>query len=205
MNVNGQNRCRVVVLASGEGTNAMNLVSFFNNSNEAQVTTILTNNPAAGVIRRAAEAGVKVEVMPPSLMRDGDGMVAKLHALQADFIVLAGYLKLIPEAVIRAFRNRIINIHPALLPRFGGKGMFGSRVHDAVIAAGDTESGITIHQVNEEYDKGEIIAQFRLTVQPGWDAVTLQKEIHELEYRYFPVTIQQFIQKTLASSKIQRH
>lgn len=202
MNQNSQVTCRIVVFASGEGTNAMNVAGFFSQSAEARVVHVLTDNANAGVIARAAAAGIPCELMDRSLWRDGEALKLRLQQLKADLIVLAGYLRLIPAAVIAAFRHRILNVHPSLLPRHGGKGMWGRHVHEAVIAAGDAESGITIHEVDEVYDQGPIVAQHKLAVQPGWDASRLQAEIHKLEYQYFPLAIQQYLTQVNPTARI---
>ncbi len=183
-------------MASGEGTNAMNLVSFFKKTGSAQVAMILTNNPKAGIIQKAGLAGIPCEVVGKDCYTDGESLNRLLHGLGATLVVLAGYLKQIPLRVVEEFKNRIVNIHPSLLPKFGGAGMYGTHVHEAVLAAGETESGITVHLVDEKYDQGPILLQKKIDIQPGWNAKLLQEEVHKLEYQYFPPAIQDYL-KTL--------
>lgn len=181
---------RIVILASGNGTNAERIAKYFGDSELGSVVLILTNNKNAGVLERAKRLGIPAEVLSRNVYDDGEALTARLQAAQADLVVLAGYLKLIPEAVVETFAGRMINVHPSLLPRHGGKGMYGGRVHQAVIAAGDTRSGITIHQVNAHYDEGAPLLQVGLDVQPEWTADDLAQAIHQLEYRHFPPTIE---------------
>jgi len=194
----------IAVFASGSGTNAENIVRHFAHSPLARVRVILTNNPRAGVLERASRLGVESIVFsreeffggaggaapapPPPVLR----MLAERHI---DYIVLAGFLWLVPPALVEAYRGRIVNIHPALLPKFGGKGMYGERVHCAVVEAGERESGITIHHVSELYDSGDVIAQYRVAIAPGDTPADVARKVHELEYEHFPHVIEREISK----------
>lgn len=183
---------RIAILASGSGTNAQRLVEHFTGHAKAEVAFIGTDNPQAGVIARAWKLGVPLFLFDKSMLRDGR-LQAELTAQRIDLIVLAGFMQLIPPALVKVFPRRIVNIHPALLPKFGGKGMYGERVHSAVLAAGEAESGITIHYVNELYDEGEHIAQFRCPVLPGDTAASLAERIHALEHAHYPDVIESLV------------
>ncbi len=186
----------IAVLASGAGSNAENISRHFAGSDAARVALIITDNPAAGVIARAAALGVPVEVVPRADFRAGGCLALDVLArYNIDYIVLAGFLSLVPPAIIDAYRGRIVNVHPALLPAYGGRGMYGARVHEAVVAAGERESGITIHHVDEHFDNGDIIAQFRVEVAPDDTPGSLAEKIHKLEYGHFPKTIENEIIK----------
>lgn len=179
----------IAIFASGSGTNAENIINYFENTPDVKISLVLTNNPSAGVIKRAEKKGVKYIVFSRTQFRDTTEVVDTLLDNDIDYIVLAGFLWLVPSNIIKRWEGRIINIHPALLPLFGGKGMYGDNVHKAVIASGERESGITIHKVNEVYDNGDIIAQFKIEVTAQDTAQTLAQKIHELEYTHFPQTI----------------
>jgi phosphoribosylglycinamide formyltransferase 1 len=159
---------KIAIFASGSGSNAERIVEFFSSNEEIEVTLVLTNNPAAGVIERA-------------------------QTQQIDWVILAGFLWLVPNNLTRAFENRMINIHPALLPKYGGKGMWGHHVHEAVVANQEKESGITIHYVNEKYDEGKTIFQAKCEVEASDSPDDVAKKIHQLEYQYFPEIIYQEI------------
>lgn len=186
----------IAILASGSGTNAENIIKFFNGSSVAQVVLVMTNNPAAGVIERAERLGVACKAFTREEFRDAQGVEKTLTESSIDYIVLAGFLWLVPASIIKRWDGRIVNIHPALLPAYGGKGMYGERVHQAVVANGEHTSGITIHKVNEVYDSGDIIAQFSVELTSGETADTLAQKIHALEYAHFPQTILNDIQTT---------
>jgi len=179
---------RIAIMASGNGTNAHALIEHFRSNAHAEVALVGCDNPKAGVIQRAWDLGVPSYLFNGIQVKDGSVM-CELQGARIDLIVLAGFLRLIPSELVRAFPKRIVNIHPALLPKYGGKGMYGDRVHQAVIAAGAKESGITIHYVNEHYDEGEHIAQFRCVVLPDDDAASLAERIHALEHRHYPEVI----------------
>ncbi|MBN1987993.1 MAG: phosphoribosylglycinamide formyltransferase [Bacteroidales bacterium] len=182
----------IAVFASGSGSNAENIFNHFRGSSVAQVRLFLTENPSAYVLERAKRLGVRAVVFGMDEFRSG-GVLQVLKEEQVDFIVLAGFLKLIPSYLIDAYPNGIVNIHPALLPKFGGKGMYGDRVHAAVIAAGERESGITIHYVNHKYDEGKTIFQASCPVLATDSAADLAQRVHELEYKHFPTVIERVL------------
>lgn len=184
---------RIAIFASGNGSNAENICSYFKRSEDIQVSVILTNNSESGVVDRCRKLDIPLISFSKNELELK--ILLKLLDLHIDYIVLAGFLLKIPLSIIQAYPDRIINLHPALLPKFGGKGMYGIHVHNAVIQAGESESGITIHCVSEEYDKGEILAQFRIPVDKTESPEELQTRIHELEYKYFPVVIESFINR----------
>ncbi|MEM7036167.1 MAG: bifunctional phosphoribosylaminoimidazolecarboxamide formyltransferase/IMP cyclohydrolase, partial [Bacteroidota bacterium] len=194
MTENASRRFRIVILASGNGTTAQRIAEYFGGSDLAEVVMILTNKSKAGVLKRAEKLGIPATVMSKKIYNDGAEMRAQIAQSRPDLIVCAGYLKHVPDAVVEAWPRRIVNIHPALLPRHGGKGMYGRHVHQAVLDQGDTESGITIHFVNQHYDEGEIIRQARLQVQAGWTPDDLAAAIHQLEYEHFPAAIEELLQ-----------
>lgn len=181
---------KIAVLASGSGSNAQALVEHFAQSPWARVEIIVTNNPQAGVIERAERLGVACKCFAPSAQ--GDEMLTFLHS-RVDIILLAGYLRMIPENWTRAFKGRMFNVHPALLPKFGGKGMYGRHVHEAVSAAGESITGITIHHVNEYYDEGAVVAQYQVEITPGEAVQSIEGKVRELELEYFGPTIESLI------------
>jgi phosphoribosylglycinamide formyltransferase 1 len=186
-------KTRVAILASGSGTNAQNLIRYFKNHPGIEVSLVISNNPDAYVLQRAIEEKVLAEVIPRQLWNDQTHVKQILQHHNIDFLILAGYLVLIPAWMVQQYRGKIINIHPSLLPLYGGKGMYGDRIHQAVIEAGEKESGITIHYVNEEYDKGDVIFQARCPVSPKDDADALAQKIHQLEYEHFPKVAEKVI------------
>ncbi|MCF6170224.1 MAG: phosphoribosylglycinamide formyltransferase [Bacteroidales bacterium] len=186
---------KIAIFASGNGSNAEHISRYFFQKDSAEVHLILTNNPNAGVLARAEDLNISAVVFNREEFSGSDKINDLLLAAEIDFIVLAGFLWLVPLNILRAFRNKIVNIHPALLPKYGGKGMYGSRVHEAVIASGDSKSGITIHYVNEKYDDGQIIFQAEVAVKPTDTADRLAAKIHELEHAYFPVVIEEVVEK----------
>lgn len=186
---------RIAIFASGSGTNAEKIMQFFKDHPGARVGLVLSNKKDARVLERAARFDVPTRVFDRHEFYETDSILDLLKEKNIDLIVLAGFLWLIPENLIEFFPDRIINIHPALLPKYGGKGMYGARVHEAVIAAGDKESGITIHYVNPRYDEGKIIFQAKCKVEPGDDPDSLASKIHQLEYEYFPKVIENLILK----------
>lgn len=181
---------KIVVFASGSGSNAENIVNYFKGSDSVEVTLILTNNASAGVIERGKRLDTPVVVFSRNNFSKSDTVIRLLKNNETDWIILAGFLWLVPESLIRAYPGRIINIHPALLPRYGGKGMWGHHVHEAVVTNRESESGITIHYVNEHYDEGEIIFQATCSVTPEDTADSVAQKVHELEYRHFPEVIE---------------
>jgi phosphoribosylglycinamide formyltransferase-1 len=186
----------VALFASGSGTNAENLINYFSTSKEVKIKLVVTNNAEAGVVKRAEAHKKNIQIISKQALTNyTEQIIDFLQTEKVDLIVLAGFLLKIPEKLIQAFPNRIINIHPALLPKHGGKGMYGHYVHKAVIAAKEKESGITAHYVNEEYDKGAIILQALCKVDENETPETLAEKIHELEYFYFPKAIEKVIEE----------
>jgi phosphoribosylglycinamide formyltransferase-1 len=183
----------IAVFASGSGTNCENLIQYFNNSRNIRVSAVVTNNPNAGVIAKANTMGVSCYINRFRTPDDFNTMYLLLEHHKISWIILAGFLKLIPEHLVKKFPDRIINLHPALLPKFGGKGMYGMNVHKAVIDANEKISGISVHLVNEQYDAGQIVAQFKCNVFPDDTPETLAMRVHELEYRHFPVVVEKII------------
>lgn len=177
---------KIAIFASGAGSNAEKIIEHFSGHREIGVGLIVCNKPGAGVLQIAGNADVPVLIIEKNKFFEGNGYVDELKEADIDFIVLAGFLWKIPDVIIRSFRNRIINIHPALLPKYGGKGMYGLKVHEAVIAAGDHESGITIHYVDEHYDNGDIIFQATCPVFENDTPETLAERIHHLEHKHLP-------------------
>lgn len=180
---------RIVIFASGSGTNADNISRFFQQSDVASVVHIVTNNKDAKVIDRAKTIKIKSLIFSKKELLE-EGALLKFLKKEADIIVLAGFLWKIPQHIVSAFPNKIINIHPALLPKFGGKGMYGMNIHKSVIESKEKETGITIHYVNEKYDDGAIIFQAKTSVLPSDSAEDVAKKIHELEYEHFPRVIE---------------
>ena len=194
----------IAILASGNGSNAQNIIEYFNlekncppeDSGIASVKIIITNKPDAYVITRAKNMDIPVVVFKKEeLTTSPQPLLQLLKEHGIDYIILAGYLLKIPAELIHEYPDRIINIHPALLPAYGGKGMYGNRVHEAVIAAKEKESGITIHLVDNEYDSGKILSQAKCSVDPEDTPQSLAAKIHELEYRNFPQTVAKYIKK----------
>jgi len=190
------NMINLAIFASGSGTNAENLIQFFSGSNRYQIKLIVSNKPDAYVLKRAEKFGIESHCLSSEQIKDHSLMIEVLKQHQIDFVVLAGYLKLIPPVLIEQFPSKIVNIHPALLPKFGGKGMYGMNVHRAVVDAKEAETGISIHYVNEHYDSGNIIFQVSCSVLPNDTADDVAQKIHELEMAHFPVVLEQVLRKT---------
>jgi phosphoribosylglycinamide formyltransferase-1 len=184
---------RIAIFASGSGSNAENIFHYFKNKNNVEVSIILTNNPKAGVIGRAERLGISCKVFSRHDFNSSNQITNELLNLKIDLIVLAGFLWLIPSSLLVAFPNKIINIHPALLPKFGGKGMYGDHVHNAVSKAGETETGITIHYVNEFYDEGAVIFQKSVSIEKGEEPELIAEKVHNLEYEFFPKVIEELL------------
>jgi phosphoribosylglycinamide formyltransferase-1 len=180
---------RIAIFASGSGSNAENIANYFKNNSNVDVSLILTNNPNAYVLERAKNLGIKSLVFTKDDFSKTDNILQFLIKNDINLIVLAGFLLKIPQNLIKAFPNKIVNIHPALLPKYGGKGMYGEKVHQSVIEAKEKESGITIHYVNEHYDEGEVIFQATCSIETTDSANDLAAKIHELEYEHFPKVI----------------
>jgi phosphoribosylglycinamide formyltransferase 1 len=185
---------KIAVFASGSGTNAESIVNYFSDSKTAFVDLILSENPKAFVLKRAERLKVESHLFKIDELIDGT-ITNLLLNRGIDFIVLAGFLKLVPSNLVNAFRDKIVNIHPALLPKYGGKGMYGMKVHSAVILAGESESGITVHLVNEKYDEGSIVFQAKCHVLSCDKPETLAERIHQLEHEHYPIVIERLISK----------
>ncbi len=183
----------IAIFASGNGTNAERIISYFKESELAQVDVVLTNKIDAGVIERAHSLFVDVHVFARDDFYNSNKILDILAKYNIDLIVLAGFLWLVPENILDKYENSIVNIHPALLPAYGGKGMYGARVHEAVIAAGDDKSGITIHKVNKLYDDGQIIFQAEVKIDSNETPDSLAGKIHLLEYEHFPEVIERLL------------
>lgn len=187
---------RIAIFASGTGTNAGQIIAFASGADAPyEVALIVCNKPGAGVLVIAERAAVPAMLIEKEKFFNGDHYLPELQQYKIDFIVLAGFLWKVPPAFVAAFPDRIINIHPALLPKFGGHGMYGNKVHEAVLAAGEKESGISIHYVDEYYDEGKIIFQASCPVNDNDTAATLAQKIHKLEHAHYPRVIAETIQK----------
>jgi len=186
---------KIVIFASGSGTNAENIIKYFQNSEKTQVVAVLSNKRSAGALKKAHDLNVKALLFDKEALYNTREVLNILKDINPDLIVLAGFLWLLPKKILKQFSNRIINIHPALLPDYGGKGMYGSRVHESVIENREKESGITIHYVNEEYDDGKIIFQEKIPLQNNETPESLALKIHQLEYRHFPEVIEKLLQE----------
>jgi phosphoribosylglycinamide formyltransferase 1 len=185
----------IILFASGKGRNAENIMRHFKSSADVQVLALLANNPDAEVIQKAKQFKIPVTVFNKKEFYESDAILDFLKEKNPSLIVLSGFLWLVPEKIIQAFRKKIINIHPALLPKFGGKGMFGNNVHQQVIASAEKESGITIHYVDESYDEGDVIFQKKCAVEPTDTPESLAEKIHRLEIKYFPLVIESLLKK----------
>jgi len=183
----------IVIFASGSGTNAQKIAEYFSDSNNARVVMIYSNRADAHVLQRANKLHIPSVVFNKTDFYETNLILNQLDQLQPDLIVLAGFLWKFPEKIVRAFPKRIVNIHPALLPKYGGKGMYGDHVHRAVIENSEAESGITIHYVNENYDEGAIIFQASFNIDDDETPETLAEKVHELEHKYYPKVIGQIL------------
>ena len=180
----------IAIFASGNGSNAENIANYFSASNRIRVGAIMCNNDNAYVVERAKKLGIPCFTFSKKQLNETGEVAAYLHRNNISFIVLAGFLWLLPQDITAKYEHRILNIHPSLLPKYGGKGMYGDKVHQAVIDAGDVVSGITIHRVNEYYDDGDIVCQKMCTVEPNDTAETLAAKVHALEYEWYPKVIE---------------
>jgi phosphoribosylglycinamide formyltransferase-1 len=185
----------IALFASGSGTNAQRLIEHFSPINDTNISILLTNKKDAGVVERAKKLNIPVRIFDREEFYYSQNIVDFLQKEGIDWVILAGFLWLIPENLLKNFKKKIVNIHPALLPKFGGKGMYGMNVHQAVIDSKEKESGITIHYVNEEYDKGSVIFQATCPVEETDTPESLAAKIHELEYKYFPIVMENLILK----------
>lgn len=183
------NRKNIAIFASGSGSNAMNLIAYFKEDAEINVSFVLSNKKDAPIVEKAENAGVHVITCTNEEAADDVFLLSLCKDHSIDWIVLAGYLRLIPGELIRAYPNKMINLHPSLLPNYGGKGMFGHHVHEAVLANKESRTGITIHFVNEQFDKGEIIAQFQTSIVGFTSVSEIEDAIRVLEHSYLPVVV----------------
>ena len=188
---------KIAILVSGAGTNAINIIEYFEKNSIADVTLVISNKTDALAVEKAQNKGVRTIVFNNESFKKNGKVLDYLRSQSIDFIVLAGFLMKIPNDIIHAYPNKIVNLHPSLLPKYGGKGMYGKYVHRAVIEAQESESGISIHFVNEEYDEGAIIFQAKVSVEKGDSVEVLAQKIQQLEHRFFPKVIEQIISKSL--------
>lgn len=191
----GMNTKRIGIFASGNGSNAINIIQYFQSNGKVEIAFVLSNNKNAGVLPLAENMGVKTILLSNEDVADGHKLTEICQQEKVDLIVLAGYLRKIPDQLIHEYPERIINIHPALLPSFGGKNMYGDRVHEAVLNAGSPISGITIHFVNEHFDEGRIISQFVCELEPSETVNTVRQKVQELEQVHFPRVIESVIEQ----------
>jgi phosphoribosylglycinamide formyltransferase 1 len=186
---------RIAIFASGSGSNAQKIMEHFKRNADAEVALILTNNPEAYVLQRADNFEIPSHIFDRHEFYETDDVIRLLKNLQIDLIVLAGFLWLVPQSLLKAFPNKIINIHPSLLPKYGGKGMYGDKVHNAILAAKEEESGITIHFVNENFDEGEIIHQSRFRIEADDDLEMIKFKGQQLEHTHFPKVVENLLKK----------
>src|ERR1700748_658327 len=186
---------RIAIFASGSGSNAQKIMEHFKRNSEAEVVLILTNNPQAYVLQRADNFEIPSHIFTRHEFYETDDIIRMLKTLQVDLIVLAGFLWLVPNSLLKAFPNKIINLHPALLPKYGGKGMYGDNVHQSILDNKEDESGITIHFVNENFDEGEIIHQSRFKIEPGDNLEMIKFKGQQLEHHHFPKVIENLLKK----------
>ncbi len=190
----------IAIFASGSGSNAQKIAEYFSESKDIKVKLIASNNPKAFVLERAKNLNIPSFVFDRATFYHSTDLLNALKAHQIDFIVLAGFMWLVPTYLVAAFPNKMVNIHPALLPKYGGKGMYGDFVHEAVAEAGEQESGITIHYVNEHYDEGNIIFQAKCQLSPSDTPQTIAEKVHALEYQYYPEVIEAEVRKSFKNS-----
>ena len=189
---------RIAIFASGSGSNCENLIRYFKDSEMVECALVVSNKSDAYVLERAQRLGVPTAVMPKVQLNDPEAMLPLLKKYDIDFIVLAGFLPLVPNFLLDAFPRRIVNLHPALLPKYGGKGMWGHHVHEAVKAAGETETGMTVHWVTPVCDGGDIIAQYKCSIAPSDSVDDIAEKEHQLEMRYFPEVVERIIREELS-------
>ncbi len=186
---------RIAIFASGSGSNAQKIMEHFKRNQETEVAIVLSNRADAYVLQRADNFEIPTHVFTKEEFYNTNSILNILNNLQIDLLVLAGFLWLIPQSLIEKYPNRILNIHPSLLPKYGGKGMYGKKVHEAVLASDDTESGITIHYINEHFDEGEIIYQSRCAIEPDDTVESLSYKVHQLEHQHYPRIIEDILKK----------
>jgi len=190
---NSKSKKKIVVFASGNGTNAVNIYHYFRNNKNIEVSHIFSNNKKSKVLRRAHDLGIKCVHFEKEDLYDSPSLINVIKDIDPSIIAFAGFLLKVPESFLAAFPKQIINIHPSLLPKYGGEGMYGERVFRKILKNRDKESGITIHYVNEEYDEGEIIAQIKLELDNDEDLNSLEEKIHSLEYEHYPKVIEKLL------------
>lgn len=195
-NLANMEKVNIAIFVSGSGTNCENLIRCFKDSERVRCALVVSNKPDAYALVRATNLGVPTAVAPKAQLNDADFMMLLLRQYGIDFIVLAGFLPLVPDFLIDAYPRRIVNIHPALLPKYGGKGMWGHHVHEAVKAAGEAETGMTVHWVTPVCDGGEIIAQYRCALSPDDTVDDIAEKEHQLEMKYFPQVVEQVLKET---------
>ena len=183
---------RIAIFASGSGSNAMKLLDYFENSKKIEVVVLVTNNKNAGVLEKTKNS-VEQVIISNEEAKNGSFLSEIMHKFHVDYIVLAGYLRKVPIGLIQNYPEHIINIHPALLPKYGGKGMYGMNVHQAVAENKETESGITIHVIDKDFDKGKTLAQYKTPISPEDDAQTIQQKVLKIEHKYFAKTVEEYI------------
>ena len=183
----------IAILASGNGSNAENIARYFMAHPTVNVSLVLTNSQKANALQRARNLGIPCAYFSKEFWQDGEAILHLLQAYQVGFVVLAGFLAKVPNLILQAYPQRMVNIHPSLLPLHGGKGMYGDRVHEDVLRCGDKESGITIHYTSEVYDSGQIVAQYRCEVKPDDTVDKLATRVHALEYEYYPKVIERLL------------
>ena len=186
----------LAIFVSGSGTNCENLINYFKGSDKVKCDLVVSNKSEAYALVRAKNHGVPTAVMPKADLNDEEKMMTLMKEYEIDFIVLAGFLPLVPNFLIDAFPMRIVNIHPSLLPKYGGKGMWGHHVHEAVKAAGETETGMTVHYVTPVCDSGEIIAQYKTPLSPNDSVDDIAEKEHLLEMEYYPKVVEQVLKAT---------
>ncbi|MDY6801992.1 MAG: phosphoribosylglycinamide formyltransferase [Bacteroidota bacterium] len=184
---------KIAVFASGTGTNAENLIHYFKENKKIEISYLFSNNKNAYVVQRAKNHNIKYHIFSRKEFYNTTNILQILQKNNIDFIILAGFLWLIPDYLVKNYPNRIVNIHPALLPKYGGKGMYGMNVHKAVLKNNEKETGITIHYVNNEYDNGDIIFQAKCPINNDDTAETIAKKVHALEYEHFPKIVEKII------------
>jgi phosphoribosylglycinamide formyltransferase-1 len=189
---------KIAILASGAGSNAQRIMEHFQGSGTVRVDLVACNKAGAGVLDIAEEAGIDILMLERERFLNGDAYLPVFRDRDIRLIVLAGFLWKVPGPLVQAYPGRIVNIHPALLPRFGGKGMYGRHVHEAVLASGEKESGITIHYVDDQYDHGSIIFQAHVAVTPGETADSLAQKVHALEHQHYPAVVERLLKMQMA-------
>lgn len=185
----------IAIFASGEGTNAQNIINYFKLQADTNIVLVVSNSASANVLNRAKKENIEFLIIGRDAFYNSNEVIDRLKSINIDLVVLSGFLWMVPEGFIAAFPNKIINIHPSLLPKFGGKGMYGMHVHKAVVEAQEKKSGITIHYVNKHYDEGEVVAQHSCDISAKDTPEMVAKKIHQLEFAFFPKTIEIVLNK----------